>query len=425
MYGVLIGVGLALGLAVVPQFARQKAGNSVVVTPKEVVSQEDVADAEARARVLHDKIQGIVFGAVVGDALGRVTEFIETTDAIALKYGAKGISSFKDFTPGDWIMHPYSQNRDCIAAYTDDTLMSLIVLEEALRYTDAQALTDAIALRFRGLFGKNAFIIDPLYHVRAHGIQNRVACTRPEAKSNIEESPAYDKERDQAVSQEGGCGSVMRAWPLGIIFYTDLEKVALFADFQSRITHRNPMARAASAALAVGIASLLQGNDPDTTVDHMIKAAQKFDEAEMLYKPTAHKELDAASIKEDRLLTSDMIAYAAQQARAGIEPRDILGTHNTKLQNRSSEGFLLGWAADEAVAAAVYVFLRHFNDMGAALQESVNTPGDSDSIATLAAALVGAHGGWKTFKATGFDYSSLENKAGIEKLLEEVILHVD
>jgi len=157
----------------------------------------------------------------------------------------------------------------------------------------------------------------------------------------------------------------------------------------------------------------------------MIKAAQKFEEAEIHYKPAAHKELDARAIAEDRLLTSDMIAYAAQQARAGVEPDLVLGTHNTKLQNRSSEGFLLGWAADEAIAAAVYVFLRHPQDLDAALQESVNTPGDSDSIATLAAALVGAHTGWAVFKKTGFDYSSLENRAELEKLVESAACHLN
>ena len=54
---------------------------------------------------------------------------------------------------------------------------------------------------------------------------------------------------------------------------------------------------------------------------------------------------------------------------------------------------LRGWAAHEAIAAAVYVFLRHPGDPRAAILEGANTPGDSDSIATLVGALVGARCG--------------------------------
>ena len=371
MYTILGILGIGLGLIFAPQWMHDSKSTDLLVPPLVVLTPEEQALAEAKTRFLFDRIEGAVLGAALGDALGRVTEFIETTEAITRKYGPKGVTSFKNFTPGDWVMHPYS--RECIAAYTDDTVMSSIVLEEALRNTATQDLIDAIAFRFRNLFGKEAFTIDPLYHVRAHGIQNRAACTRKEEELTVVDTvPEYDQVHDPVVAQEGGCGSVMRAWPLGLVFYTDLEKVAVLADFQSRITHRNPMARAASAALAVGIASLLQKCDMDTAVENMIKVAQKFEEAEMVYKPAAHKELDARAIAEDRLLTSDMIAYAAQQARAGVEPDLVLGTHNTKLQNRSSEGFLLGWAADEAIAAAVYVFLRHPQDLDAALQESVN-----------------------------------------------------
>jgi ADP-ribosylglycohydrolase len=51
------------------------------------------------------------------------------------------------------------------------------------------------------------------------------------------------------------------------------------------------------------------------------------------------------------------------------------------------------WAAHEAIAAAVYVFARHPDDPRAAILEGANTPGDSDSIATLTGALAGARTG--------------------------------
>ena len=69
--------------------------------------------------------------------------------------------------------------------------------------------------------------------------------------------------------------------------------------------------------------------------------------------------------------TAAMISRATDDAHRGIEPEVTL----QRLQ---------GWAAHEAIAAAAYVVTRDPLDFSAAVLEAVNTPGDSDSIATLA-----------------------------------------
>ena len=78
--------------------------------------------------------------------------------------------------------------------------------------------------------------------------------------------------------------------------------------------------------------------------------------------------------------TAEMMALAFHEARAGVDPEVTL----TRLE---------GWAAHEAIAAAVYLFARHPDDPRAGILEAANTPGDSDSLATLLGALVGARGG--------------------------------
>jgi ADP-ribosylglycohydrolase len=60
---------------------------------------------------------------------------------------------------------------------------------------------------------------------------------------------------------------------------------------------------------------------------------------------------------------------------------------------------LRAWAAHEAIAAAVYLLERHPDDPRAAILEGANTPGDSDSIATLAGALLGARCGARALPA--------------------------
>ena len=123
----------------------------------------------------------------------------------------------------------------------------------------------------------------------------------------------------------------------------------------------------------------------------------------------------ASDIAADKVITSDMLWYAAAMANKRVSPEKILGTHNKRQENyRSPDGFLLGWAADEALAAAIYIFLRHPNDMQAALTEAVNTPGDSDSIATIVGALVGARIGFKAFERN-YNWHDLENYDGLCK----------
>ncbi len=77
------------------------------------------------------------------------------------------------------------------------------------------------------------------------------------------------------------------------------------------------------------------------------------------------------------------MARALDEAVSGIEPEITLER-------------LEGWAAHEAIAATVYLVARHPDDYRAAVLEGANTPGDSDSLATLVGALVGARVGLAT-----------------------------
>lgn len=378
---------------------------------------------------LENRCKGAILGAAVGDALGRITEFIDSTSEIKYKYGSKGLTSFAQFKKHHWI--------DGKALYTDDTVMAKILLEDALQAKkenhSSQSLISTYALHCISLLGNDKWKIDPYYPYRAHGPTNEIACENlqtllktkfPATITQILKVHAPNPSVfDFQINKEGGCGSVMRAWPLGLVFYKDLDLVKELAEKQSNITHRHPMARAASVAMAVGTACALQGMSVEQIVKQMINAAKAFETEEKLYKKNIATlpetiTYNPALIANNTLSTSDMIAYAYHMAVQGKNPELILGIHNLKQTNyRSPDGFLLGWAADEAIAAAVYVFTRHCDDIKAAIIEGVNTPGDSDSIATLAAALVGAYSGMGTLET--FDYSKLENKDQLLALAEQ------
>ena len=167
---------------------------------------------------------------------------------------------------------------------------------------------------------------------------------------------------DEAGNEKaGGCGSVMRAYPLGLVFVDDADKAEEWALAQSRPTHGDPIALAACAAIARGVLRLFHDATLEDAVAAMIKAAKRYS------APTA-----------------TMMTQARDEALDGTGPEFTLDR-------------LRAWAAHEPIAAAVYVVLRHADDPRAAILEAANTPGDSDSIATLVGALLGARLGIGAF----------------------------
>ena len=331
-----------------------------------------------------------LFGAAAGDALGRITEFIPSRQEILKKY-PHGVSWFGDICP---VALPSGQVG---YPYTDDTVMMLIVLEEVEKnYKQPEKTIDALASRFADLFDpEKKYQIDPLYNLRAHGLTNTRSCL--EIGSLIKQGKSWkDRETSfEKVKRESGCGSVMRVWPIGFFYHNDLEQAIKVADMQSSITHRNPAARAACAAAAAGFATLCNGKSFDEVATAMICVADRYNEEERVYKQDATTFSDSLDqnlklISQDQMLTSDMLRHARWAAENNVLLGVVLGECNDLQSNyRSFSGALLGWRADETIAAVLYILLRHKEDFFGALSEAVNTPGDSDSIASLVGAFSG------------------------------------
>ncbi len=140
-------------------------------------------DASLTPQSLSDHMLGAILGAALGDALGRVTEFLDNTDDIRARYGPDGVTSFDSFKKNDWIWHNGAQ----IAPYTDDTLMSIIVLEEALKCEDSYTFKKDLEKRFVQLFGPDRYDIDSLFDVRAHGPTNVNAFNKMNKRSSADQ----------------------------------------------------------------------------------------------------------------------------------------------------------------------------------------------------------------------------------------------
>jgi ADP-ribosylglycohydrolase len=285
----------------------------------------------------NDKIIGTLFGAAIGDAIGHPLEFVRSFEEIHNKYGRKGVQGFTLFWENEGKRY---------APYTDDFQMAEIVLKALIWQKKNNATLDQTMDKIANGFVQ--WSISPQGGHRSPGNACLSACKK--LKRGVHWSEAGEKDA-------GGCGSVMRAWPFGLIFYYDKEKAKEWSVTHSKITHGDPIALAACAALSVGIITALNNNDMNAVLNDMISTAKDF-----------------------CTKTSGMMEAAVSDAEKGILP-------NVTLQR------LQGWAAHEAIAAACYIFSRHANDFSLATLEAANTPGDSDSIATIVGALCGAFNG--------------------------------
>jgi len=281
------------------------------------------------------RIRGAVLGAAIGDAMGHPTEFLDMP-AIHQRFGPDGVRGFELWWERDGAR---------FAPYTDDTQMAEVVLATLIdARTGNHGLDAAMQQMARGFV---TWAEAPQGGHRAPGNACLAGCRALASGAPWDEAGG---------AKAGGCGSVMRAYPFGLLFADDAQAEE-WAVAHSKPTHRDPIALAACAAMAVAMVRIMADRPVNEVLAAMVDAAARYSSE-----------------------TSDMIACAIEEARAGVGPEVTLDR-------------LRAWAAHEAIAAAAYLFCRHSDDVEAAILEGANTPGDSDSIATLAGALVGARGG--------------------------------
>ena len=282
------------------------------------------------------RVAGAVLGAAIGDALGHPTEFF-SYPALEAKYGPGGAKQYELW---------WERDGKRFAPYTDDTQMAEIVLRALLQHGTAPAAFEATMETIGKGFA--------LWSHKPQGGHRAPGTTCMAGAAQLLRGVPW---REAGVRDGGGCGSVMRAYPFGLVLGHDIARAEHWAVEHSRMTHQAPMALAACAAMAVGMAAEMSAVSPSSALAAMVEAAGRYD--------TATAKLAETALKD-----------ASNQAN----PIEVL----TELQ---------GWNAQEAIAAAMFVVARHPGDIRAALLEGANASGDSDSIATLAGALLGARHG--------------------------------
>jgi ADP-ribosylglycohydrolase len=301
-----------------------------------------------------DGVAGSLFGLAYGDALGRPTEFL-TVAQIRHRYGPAG---------------PRELDGDPVLV-TDDTQMALAV-GEALREAGTGPADLEPVLRKHFV----AWSVSPDNN-RAPG----TTCMR--AIAGLAEGLPWQQ---ASVTGSKGCGANMRVTPVGLLPGLDHDTLAGVAQLQAGLTHGHPTALAASELTAYAVRALLDGADLGDLPALLRECCRT--------RRTVYR----ARWLGDLWRRSGAATPAGFIARGFDECLSCLDRLEAVLRgpDDGADPCLAtgeGWVAEEALATALLCALRHAEDPVGGLARAAATSGDSDSIAALAGALLGAaHG---------------------------------
>jgi ADP-ribosylglycohydrolase len=301
---------------------------------------------------------GSLFGLAYGDALGAPTEF-RTVAEIVDRYGPGG--------PRDLTGDP--------ALVTDDTQMTIAVADALHTAAQDGPLTvDRVQPLLRDRFVR--WWRSP-ENTRAPGVTCMDACRR------LAEGVPW--QRATGASSKG-CGANMRVAPVGLLPGITDDEVAGLAQFQAALTHGHPTGLAASELTAFAVRWLRDGmapaDLPGALRDRCATQRRTYREdwlADLWRSP-------------GRSGPADFIALGWDECAAALDTLDAA----LAAPDRDRDPCLAtgeGWIAEEALVTALHCFLLFPDEPVSALARGAMTSGDSDSIACLAGAFLGAaHG---------------------------------
>jgi len=300
-----------------------------------------------------DRCAGSMVGLAVGDALGFPVEFLNRTE-ITAQFGAGGVTDFER----TW-------GHDQAGIYSDDTQMTMAVAR-ALLAADLDSLDDIMA-RVREQFIEWA---DSPANDRAPG-QTCMDGAR-KMKRGVHWFAAGDP-------YSKGCGAAMRVAPIGLVFATQPERLVEVSRAVSICTHGHPTALASGIAAAAAVAYLAAGHPPGHLLESIARTLRQ-----------SRGEADYEEVVSHDPLGEQLKKLEVVEASLALPPEqafDQLGG---------------GWIGEEAVAGALYAFLRSPEDFSETVLVAANACKtdeqaygkgrcDSDSIACIAGSFAGAH----------------------------------
>jgi len=296
-----------------------------------------------------------MFGAAIGDALGSAFEFMRA-DEIEAAIGEPFAWHYLSPLPGS-LLPPREPGLP-----TDDTAMALSAAHVIVSSQDPSAVDFAQAFLADldprgGRFGR-------LFWEGAPGGTTMRALKRLKGGAD----PATCGQPD-----DGANGAAMRVHPVG--FLRDRNDVLRVAGLQAAVTHGHPGAIAAAQAVAASVHDALAG-------------------FELEFAPPA-------GVEEPRFLDAWHRAHDGAIRSADRLPRHLLGAD------------MSGWVTVATAHAIAYIYQ---DDPCRAIAAAAASGGDTDTVASIVGAIVGARSGLESLDSDWI--AGLKIRAQIETAVE-------
>ena len=309
-----------------------------------------------------DKYTGCLLGGAIGDALGAPVEFLSLMQIRSI-YGQQGIRDYVEFP-------------DHTGEFTDDTQMTLFTAEALLRACHRSmikgiggALTDIAHLSYLRWLHTQHIGIDAGNLKRATSMESgwlvqQKCLYKRRAPGNaciMSLSSGVAGSIEKPINNSKGCGTIMRAAPVGLMFYGDAKQSFQVGCELSAITHGHPTGYLSAGFFASVISDLAVGVQLMEAIHHAKEILKKWKRSE----ETLHA-VEAALDLFDKTKANKEALIA--------ETVEIPGQ---------------GWVAEEALSIALYTSLLFENDIEKGILFSINHSGDSDSTGSITGNILG------------------------------------
>ena len=304
---------------------------------------------------LQERFRGCLLGLAVGDALGMPVEGLTAVE-IKAKFGR-----VTDMMPASPDHFHFGLKA---GQFTDDTEETLILAKSIIECSG---------------FSGDRFSQKMIEWGRTWAFDEKLARGAGFATRASIEQMISGKDWRESGAMIPTCGSAMRSAPVGLLYNCDLSLVSMYADLQSISTHCGAPARAASIAVAAGVALSLKDFPAKAVLERAAGLASRVDRE-----------------------FAERLSWVA--SLMSLEPQDAF------------EAIGCSPMASETVPAAFYCFLKF--EPEEALIAAASNGGDSDSIASIAGSLIGASKGTSWIPERWL--SCLEGRERIERVSRDL-----
>jgi ADP-ribosyl-[dinitrogen reductase] hydrolase len=304
---------------------------------------------------LSDRFLGSLLGLAIGDAFGMP---VEGYSPAQVKQRAEWINTYLPRIDSD------GTELEAAGEITDDTEMMLCHLE-SLVSTGGLVDPENTGMRFLRLL-----------HSDSRRFMGRTAI-----ESLVRADETGDFQAGAGGERSAGNGVAMRIAPVGLIHSVGRFNAEVFVREVMRagfITHSNPEALNGAVAMAYGVRLQVTGEVPPDVLGDEI----------------------CSFIDEDSV--SQNIRKAAHLAATRDLDPDDTARHIAHLHQIGTSDYVA-----ESVAAAIYCAIVARDNLRKGIELATNAGGDTDSIAAMTGALIGAHAG-----ASSFPLDLVEGLAG-------------